>query len=275
MKASAMRKPRSATRARPLPPGTSLSEEPAYVALKELGGNQGPIGCWRVRSALQAAGIVTSEATAGRLLRGLDLQGLTRAIGSRGRVLTSKGRRHLAVLERSRRLRSYHRGLLQAVRAESVEDVVDLLTARRAVETETARLAALRATKQEVQEIEQAVYRHIEETHRRGTASEQNRVVHSLIARASRSGILQAIVNVLLQEEYLQEINAYIQHATGKIIPEDHLVILRAIKDRQSKRAAEAMQAHLDRLLRAAQSYPARPKAASRRRVMEAHTRSP
>jgi GntR family L-lactate dehydrogenase operon transcriptional regulator len=269
-----MRKPRSAKRAHLRLSAASISDDTLYAALKELGTNQGPIGCWRIRGALQAVDIIASEATAGRLLRGLDLQGLTQAVGSRGRVLTPKGRRYLVALERSRRYHSCHTDLLRAVRAETIEDVCELLIARRAVEGETARLAALGATKREVREIERAVHQHIEETHRRGVSIEYNRAFHGLIAQASGSRILRAVINVLMQEEYLQKIQTLIQHAVGKAVPEDHLVILRAIRDRQPDRAAKAMRAHIERVLRVVQDYSAAPRIPSRR-AGEAHTRSP
>ena len=95
MKAGVIRRQRSPTPPRVRARGASIGDDAAYAALKALGSNQGPIGCWRIRSALQEVGITASEATAGRLLRGLDLQGLTRVIGSRGRVLTPKGHRYL------------------------------------------------------------------------------------------------------------------------------------------------------------------------------------
>ena len=274
MKTGAARTPRVMPQVPLRPPGTILNDDAAYIALRELGKSQTPIGCWKVRAALQAAGIVASEATAGRLLRSLDLHGLTHALGSKGRVLTEKGHRHLAALEHAHRRHSYHHDLLRAVRAETVEDVRDLLTARRAVETETARLAALRATAKEIRQIEQAVHRHIQEVRGGGGRSDHNRAIHRLIAKASRSRILQALVNVILQEEYLQEIQAHIQRAADGLVPEDHLLVLQAIKERQPDRAAEAMQAHIDRLIRVVQCYTASPKAGTRK-TMQAEGGSP
>jgi DNA-binding FadR family transcriptional regulator len=242
--------------------GGPPAQDAGHLALKELAGSPGPIGCWRIRAALQAAGIVASEATAGRLLRQLDHEGLTRAFGSRGRVLTDKGRRQLAALERAQRRRTYHNDLLQAVRGKNLEDVCDLLSARRAVEAETARLAAQRATAAEIRRIEGAVQRHIQEMRSGGARLDHNRAIHHLIAQAARSRILQAVVNVLLQEEYLQEVQTHIQRAADGVLPEDHLAIVRAIKDRQPDRAAEAMRAHIDRLLRVVRGY----RASARRR---------
>jgi GntR family L-lactate dehydrogenase operon transcriptional regulator len=236
-------------------PGSALADEARYFALKELAGSSAPIGCWRIKAALEAAGITASEATAGRLLRQLDHEGLARAVGSRGRLLTRKGQRHLGALERAQRRHRSHRDLLQAVRAENIEDICDLLTARRAVEAETARLAAQRATAADIRRIEAAVQRHIQEMRSGGTRLDHNRAIHHLIAQASRSRILQAVVNVLLQEEYLHEVQTHIQRAADGLWPEDHLLIVEAIKTRQPDRAAEAMRSHTDRLLRVVRGY--------------------
>jgi len=236
-------------------PSAGSRHDAGYLALRELAGSAEPIGCWRIRAALQAAGITASEATAGRLLRQLDHEGLTRALGSRGRLLTEKGRRRLAAFEQAQRRSTYHNDLLRAVRAENIEDICDLLTARRAVEAETARLAAQRATAADIRRIEAAVERHIQEMRSGGARPDHNRAVHHLIAQASRSRILQAVVNVLLQEEYLHEVQTHIQRAADGLWPEDHLLIVEAIRNRQPERAAEAMRAHTDRLLRVVRGY--------------------
>lgn len=270
---SAVREPKTTSPVFLLPSLTVLSDNSAYVALKELGHSSTPIGCWKIRAAWRVAGITASEATAGRLLRQLDHEGLTRALGSLGRVLTEKGRRHLSALERAHRRHSSHHDLLLAVRAETIEDVCDLLTARRAAEAETARLAALRATAKEIKAIESAVHRHIEKVRVGGEQIDHNRTIHRLIAQASRNRILRAVVNVLLQEEYLQEIQGHIQHAVDGVVPEDHLLVLQAIQDRQPDKAAEAMRAHIDRLLRVVQSYRVSPRRKPMKRTtMEAGT---
>jgi GntR family transcriptional repressor for pyruvate dehydrogenase complex len=141
-----------------------------------------------------------------------------------------------------------------------------LLMVRRAVEAEAASLAALRATKREIRQIEHAVQRHTEEVRRRGVSIESNRAIHGLIAKASRSRVLEALINILLQEEYLHEIQTRIQRAADGLVPEDHLIVFQAIKSRQPDKAAKAMRAHMDRLLRVVQSYSAKRKSARRRR---------
>ena len=238
---------------------SDLDDETTYLTLQALSDSGAPVGCWKARAALRAAGIEMSEATAGRLLRELDFQGLTRPVGSRGRVLTEEGRSHLTSLEQARARNSYESDLLRAIKAETVEDILDVLRARRAVEAETARLAAMLATETEIRDIELAVQSHIEEIERGGSADEQSRAIHRLVAKASRSRVLLAVVNLILEDQQLQETQIRIQRAAGQVVPEEHVILLRALKSRQPDKAAKVMRGHIDRLIRVVQSYGLHP----------------
>jgi GntR family transcriptional repressor for pyruvate dehydrogenase complex len=225
-------------------------DEAEYVALRELGASDEPLGCWRIRTALGVVGIEMSEATAGRLLRQLDLRGLTRALGSKGRVLTDHGRDQLAAYEKARSRSSHHADLALVISAQTVEDLLDVLHARRLIEAETCRLAALHATPEEIAELAEAVQRHIAVSRAGGASLENNVSIHRLIARASRSRILQAIVGLFLQDQQLHEAQNRIQRAVGGIAPEDHSPVLDGIRARDPAAAAAAMCAHIDRLIR-------------------------
>lgn len=238
-----------------------LDDETTYLTLHALSNSEGPVGCWRVRAALRTAGIELSEATAGRLLRELDHQGSTRPVGSKGRLLTEEGRARLAALGQARARNSYHSDLLQAIKAETIEDILDVLRARRAVEVESARLAAMFASEAEIQEIEQAVKSHLEEVERGGIAGEQNRAVHRLVAQASKSRVLLAVVNLILEDQQLQEAQVRIQRAADQLVPQEHIVLLKALKSRRPDRAAKAMRAHIDRLIKVVQDYGPHPPA--------------
>jgi GntR family transcriptional regulator, transcriptional repressor for pyruvate dehydrogenase complex len=232
-----------------------IGEDAGYLALLEISRHTGPVGCWRIRAALQVSEIRMSEATAGRLLRKLDDLGYTRSMGSRGRVLTKSGKLHLEALEEARVRSVYQTDLLDAVRAETIEDILDLLGARRVVEAETARLAATRASDREITEIEKAVLRHADAVRDRQTASAENRSLHLLIAKASRSRVLAAMASLMLQDRGLQDSQTAIQRVSGQVSPSDHLRILQAIKNRKADQAAGAMCGHIDRLLRVVQDY--------------------
>jgi GntR family L-lactate dehydrogenase operon transcriptional regulator len=237
-----------ATGPRPLP--ADRGDEAEYLALRELEASAEPLGCWRIRTALGSAGIAMSEATAGRLLRQLDVRGLTRALGSKGRVLTDDGRRQLAAIEELRGRSSRHNDLAAAIGAQTLEELLDVLHARRLIEAETARLAARHATADEIAKLDQAVRRHIEVSHAGGASLENNVEIHRLIAQASRSRIFQAIVGLFLQDRQLHEAQNRIQRAVGGIAPEDHVPILEGVRARDPEAAAAAMALHIDRLIR-------------------------
>ncbi|MCL5109216.1 MAG: FCD domain-containing protein [Chloroflexi bacterium] len=228
-----------------------------YFALKEISQSLGPVGCWRIRSSLQAAGINLSEATAGRLLRQFDVRGFTQAVGSKGRLLTEKGKRRLTEHEQTRARRSAQHELWQAVHVERIEDILDVLGARRLIEAEAARLAALNASDEEVVELERAVAAHIAEVRAGRRAADLNRAIHKLVAQASKSHVLQAVANFILEDNHLLQVQTRIQRQAGAegLAPEEHLVIVQAIKHRQPERAAEAMRAHVDRIVRVMRAY--------------------
>jgi GntR family L-lactate dehydrogenase operon transcriptional regulator len=233
-----------------LGPAAGAGEEADYVALRELGASGEPLGCWRLRSVLAAEGIDMSEATVGRLLRQLDVRGLTRALSSRGRVLTDQGREHLAALEAARSRTLHHADLAVAISAQTIEELLDVLHVRRLVEAETARLAARHATGRDIEEMAAVVQRHIDVSHAGGASLENNADFHRLVARASRNRTLQAIVGLFLQDHQRHETQHRIQRAVGGVAPEDHAAILDGIRAGNPESAATAMCAHIDRLIR-------------------------
>ena len=115
------------------------------AALATLAAAGGPVGASTLMAALRAEGMELAEATAGRYLRQLDEAGLTRSLGKRGRVLTPAGRRRLNDLRLRSKLAAQGARVAAAARSRDVDDLIDLLYARRAIEVETARLAAVGA----------------------------------------------------------------------------------------------------------------------------------
>lgn len=228
-----------------------LHDQAEYVALRELRSSDSPRGCWRIHAALQSAGVVMSEASAGRLLRRLDMLELTEPVGLRGHVITEKGQRRIAEMERARERSLNHSTLSLAISPKTAEDLLDLLRARRLIEAETARLAALNATDEELSQIELAVGRHISATEAGSPSLENNHDIHRLIAQASHSRIYEAIVSLFIQDTPLHETQNKIQRAAGMVDPTVHETIATAIREHNPDQAAAAMQCHIDLLIEA------------------------
>src|ERR1700754_77400 len=142
--------------------GSAMTEEPptprsvlgadADALLLILHRASEPVGA-RVarRRLLDECGRELGEASVSRVLAKLDAAGLTECVGRKGRWLTEAGRKYT-----SSSLLSRHRQeqFTRALDLRSVQDVLDWLRARRAVETEIAGLAAERAHHGEIDALE-------------------------------------------------------------------------------------------------------------------------
>jgi GntR family L-lactate dehydrogenase operon transcriptional regulator len=231
------------------------SDEAEYIALRELQTNPAPVGCWRIKAVLHEAGIEMSEATAGRLLKEFDSRGLTSVVGAKGRILTEEGERRADNLETLRRRWAYQDELMEAIRAEKIKDIEDLLVARRAVEVETARLAAIHATDADIEQIKAAVQALKNYWLGVGGERNQNPLIHKFIAKASGNRVFDALVNLLYENNELARTLWTIQRVMKALDPEEHDEILAAIAAHEPEQAAAAMRTHFDRLLEVVKRY--------------------
>lgn len=130
-----------------------------------------------------------------------------------------------------------------------------MLVIRRAVEVESARLAALRGTEEDIERIEEAIRKHKEVTEAGGHGWEENSAVHLAIARASQSRAYGAVLNLILQDRQVFDIQVGIQRTVGSVAPQEHSVVLEGIRNGRPEEAAAAMRAHVDRMIRAVEGF--------------------
>ncbi|MCL5107998.1 MAG: FCD domain-containing protein [Chloroflexi bacterium] len=175
-------------------------------------------------------------------------------------MLTKEGQVYLEGLEQARAMAGRQTDLMRAIQIETLEDLLQSLNARRGVEAEAARLAAVRATDAEVAEIEKSIRKHISLARSGKDVAQANREIHILIAEAARSRVLEAVIKLLFEyntDPQIQAVGLETQRASHAINPEDHLAILDAIRARQPGKAEEAMKMHIDRLIRVVTSSTA------------------
>lgn len=220
-----------------------------YLILSALADAREPVGSGAVSETLRAAGLPVSEATAGRLLRSLDLKGYTSRDGFRGRSLTPLGLGRLQELRRERQRRSTSTELMNLLRASHRDDLIDILVARRAIERETARLAALNARTEDLRELSEVVGL------TPGTDGEEDVRFHKLIARASGNRILEAAVDLIRQDAQLSPVLVYIRQQVQSTLVAEHRRILKAIQSRDPAAAEAAMVDHLENLIRDVRKY--------------------
>ena len=239
----------------PRPPliGSSHHGQEADVestVLELLAQHPNPLGASVLHRSLAERGIVCSQATAGRLLKHLDRDGLTQQHGRRGRSLTSKGFRHLEALRRLQDRQEHGRRFLRSIDTESPLILLDVLIGRRAVERETARLAAMRATDDELRTLQSLYDQHVRQKASGSDAVLENREFHLFIARIAKSRVLETALELILAESSVSQVLIRMRRKAGSRSGSEHPRIVSAILRRDAKAAEAAMMQHIDNIIR-------------------------
>ena len=232
-----------------------MEREIEFQILQAVAASRRPLGSWGLKDVLTQAGTPVSEATAGRLLRELDQRGLTERQGFRGRRLTAAGQARLQALQEEKQSASAERAFMQTLRARSKEDLLEILEARRAIEGEVARLAAMRATPAQIQEMEALVDQHAAEVAARMTGWQEDLGFHRCLARAARNKVLYAASELVRQDGQLSPVLEHIRARVGGVMVADHRTILQKVKAKDAAGAEAAMGQHIDNLMRDVHRY--------------------
>lgn len=244
-------------------PTASERQMAELVALALLEEAAMPVGAARLAGALRRAGILVAEPTAGRLLHALDEHGYTHTAGAkRGRVITEAGRQRLAELRQRERRGEHSARMVGAVETADIDDLIDLLHVRRAVEAEAARVAARRATDEELDRITAFAAEHAQAASDGGGISAPSLTFHRLVAEASHNRLLVAVALLLLDpaNDPLARLLAAIALDEGVTLDHvaDHVALAAALRSRDAAAAETMMRAHMDRLIQTVETYRAR-----------------
>ncbi|ALJ21123.1 FadR/GntR family transcriptional regulator [Microbacterium sp. No. 7] len=260
-----------------------LSEREAMelAALDALAREQRPVGSARLAKTWASYGIVRGQATAGRFLDHLETQGYSRGAGVKvGRIITRAGldRRNAQIRFLNRRRLS--REIIRAADASVVTELIDLLHARRGLETEAARLAVERAGDEEIQGLLDAAHEHLRHVEDGGPVAEgTSHGFHLSIVELSHNEVILSTLRLLI-EGVDPKLQATLQVATERMKAtvtqaREHLEILHAMLDRDAERAAALVHHHFTELIALSASLtsdetadpPAAPPRASNERI--------
>lgn len=229
-----------------------------HAVLHLLDVNQGPLGSGTLMEQLQDLGYTGSEPTVGRFLRTMDRRGLTSRVSNKGRDLTEAGRRHLLQLCDADARRYYELELLKTMRGTSYDDVMDVLVARRALEREAARLAAERATPEEVAQLEAVIQEQRESLAQSGSGIDADVKFHTLLAQVGHNRVVAAAVELIRRDKQLAVLlDAMLRRTRHKWVV-GHEEILAAVKRREPDAAEAAMLGHLNDVIADVKRYRGR-----------------
>jgi GntR family transcriptional repressor for pyruvate dehydrogenase complex len=226
--------------------------------LEILAGAKQPMGSSQLQEQLGHLGHDVSEPTVGRLLTRLDRQRLTVRVSNRGRVVTNPGRRFVEKLGRERQWRFFEDQFLNSMQTSTLREIEDLLVARRAIERETARLAALNATADDIKRLRSFLDQQTPEQVKPG--------LHDIVASIGGNRVLAAALALISNSETLhQRLRAVLKAEDVLFDAAFHKRLVDAVSRHDADGAEKAMTGHVDRMLEAVRHFAQRRPEVTRR----------
>lgn len=231
-------------------------ERQEHLILLIINRSESPVGSGHLSRELKNYGWDISEATAGRLLAQFDNLGYTHRLGFQGRTLTTLGIAKFKELEEKKARSEQGLEFFKVLETRTPAELIDVLVARRAIERESARLAALNATEEEIKELWHIQRLQQERVaHWKGGAGEQDVAFHRIIAKASRNKVLEGAMELIRQDGQLAPVLEYIRKEVHSVVSLDHAKIVSAIEKHDPDLAEKAMVEHVENLIRDVKKY--------------------
>lgn len=213
------------------------------------------IGCGAICAQLQENGYSISEATVGRLLRDLDRARYTDKAGFQGRTLSAAGMDRLSQLASKQRGMQWGVEFAAALQGHTKEQLLEVLVARRAIESELAALAAANATIAEVEKLDSIIEEQRQTIAAGGAAAQLDVDFHALIAQMARNRVLMAAVALIRQDDQLSPVLEHIRKQVNSAAYIDHRKIYQGIAGHSPVTARQAMTEHIDKLIDDVEKY--------------------
>lgn len=221
-----------------------------YDILKLLNEQNKPLGALNLSVILGEKHNV-SQSTIGRRLLIMDHLGYTQKVKNMGRILTEKGKDFLTDLDYELSNEKVKSNFFESLNPSTLKDLIDILIARRGLEKESASLAALNANEEEITKMEEVLAEQKRKIDVFGIAGdEEDSRFHRLIATASKNKVLYIAVTLLRKQNDLAMHFGTVRKIIGGELYYEHNRILSCIKKRDSKGAEQAMEDHINKIIR-------------------------
>ncbi len=233
----------------------SPKEKLEHDILLILGETAHPIGCGALSALLAKRDYDLSEATVGRLLRDFDLAGFTEKSGFQGRMLSEQGRGRLVDLMEKEKRFHWETEFSSALKGHSKENLLEVLVARRAIESELAALAAENTTAEQLANLRSIVEQQRKTLVSGLVTADQDVAFHACIASMAGNRVLGAAIALIRQDSQLSPVLEGIRRRVHSMVYIDHAAVCDAIAARDSVAASQAMAKHINSLIQDVKRY--------------------
>jgi len=171
-------------------------------------------------------------------IKKLEFYGILKTLPQSGTVVTGIG---ITALE----------GLISDVLKIENTDFAALVETRVLLETESAKLAAIRRTDKDIEKIREALEAYASKVKLNEPAVEEDLMFHLKIAEASKNTVLKSLMLIIIPDIIRNFLQLEVCSTNGRFYEalKEHETILKYIQEKNSEKAAEAMRYHLKSVL--------------------------
>lgn len=230
---------------------SSKGEIVEYLILEYMLTTNEPVGSWVLKVRLEHKGMEVSTATVGRSLKNLDAKGYTKLVETRGRKITYEGATYVKELMDKVQRDILQRKIMDAAQPHNLSEVLQLMRARKIIECETAKLAAIHADSNDLKSIENSIIQHEDCVVHDKDLTEIALDFHGRVALASKNRFLNAVIDILIYEEIKLEskIEDLVTRERGEEYLMQHRLIADAIRNRDAQESEKQMGLHMDTMI--------------------------
>lgn len=230
-------------------------QDKEIAVLESLKASKGPVGSWNLVEKLEEKGYFISSATVGRILNSLEKRGYAQKDGNNGRIITQDGLDALSKSKIKNHINEQTQALGQLISTTLLEDYIIVLQARKAIERETARLAAENITDEELSFLHNILGEQ-REKHKKGqSVADCDISFHKAIAKASGNKVLETLYILLFSYGQQTTLFEHVRRQVNAVYMTSHTEIYEALKKHDAKLAEKCMIGHMDSLIEDVTKY--------------------
>jgi len=203
-------------------------------------------GAGSLLEAIEKRGVAISEAGVGRALRAMRNEGLLEKVGKQGHRITPAGKERLAKVDEERDLRDFLKHVMAHPGRLGRTNLLHRLVVRKALEREAVYQATVNATDGELAELEQIVQAQYEGMRENRDYAEMSALFHRRVLKISGVPLLETLYDFIGITSKWQNFFVGTFKVYNTPINISHEKVLQAMKERDPKKAADAMASHLD-----------------------------
>jgi len=220
--------------------------------LKDL---NGPVGSGNLTGMLEDLGVNISPASIGRILSGLERNGLLTKDRNKGRVITRKGFSAMREAQNRKQVDKLRNELDVMLTGKTLQTFLMILEARKIIESATVRMAAENISDEDLAVLERILDEREAHIRKSESISGPDVEFHTLISKASGNKILSLIYQIIARLGQQSELFEYMRKQASGPYLSHHRNIYNALQTRNPDLAENSLKSHLDELIREVQKY--------------------